>query len=133
VIKRLGLLIGGSLLFAGIAAVPAYWLAGEPGVVFGAVALALCLVPALVTMLLAEWSFRRSPDTFLLAVLGGTSLRMFVVLGAVWVIYQNHPYFQEMGFIVAVMVAYFFTLTLEMVVLLAGRVGMEKPGSATRR
>jgi hypothetical protein len=132
VIKRLGLLIGGSLLFGGAVAYPAYCLAGEAGLVFNAVALALCLIPAAATMLLAEWSFRKSPDMFLLAVLGGTGVRMFVVLGAAWVICQGQPYFQDMGFIVSVGVFYLFTLALEMVALLSGRVGAGERGSSSR-
>jgi len=133
VIKRVGLFIGCACLFGAIAAYPAYWLGGEPGLVFAAVALALCLVPAVATMLLAEWAFRKAPDMFLMAILGGTSLRMFVVLGVVWVLFQGQAYFQHMGFVVAVLIFYLGTLALEMVILLTGRVGgAEERGPAGR-
>jgi hypothetical protein len=132
VIKRLGLLIGGTLLFGAIVACIAYWLGAERGLAFSGVGLAICLIPATVTMLLAEWSFRKSPDMFLMAVLGGTGVRMFIVLGVFWVLSQSQPYFQDMGFVLSVLVFYLFTLALEMAVLLTGRVNPGKPGSADR-
>ena len=53
-IKRLGLLVGGSVLaWAGLV-YPAFLLGGELGIAYSAFAAGLCLVAALVTMAAAE-------------------------------------------------------------------------------
>ncbi len=123
--KRLGLLLAGCLLVWALLAFPAYLLGGEVSLAYSAFAAGLCLLPALVTMVGAEWAFRQSPDTYLLLVLGGTGLRMFVVLGVALAVVLNLPYFQQGGFLTWVLVFYLITLALETVLLLVGRT---KPG-----
>jgi hypothetical protein len=123
--KRLGLLLGGSFLGWALLAYPAYLLGGEVTLAYSAFALGLCLVPALVTMVGAEFAFRQSPEMYLLLVLGGTGLRLFVVLGVTLAVTSNQPYFQQGGFLSWVLVFYLLTLALETILLLAGRT---KPG-----
>jgi hypothetical protein len=127
VIKRVALLLAGSLLFWGLAAYPAYLLGGDTGLLFSAVAAGLCLVPGLVTLVWAEWTYRRSPDQHLLMVLGGTGVRLFVVLGGALAIQSGLPRFRQTGFLLWVGVFYLFTLILEVVLMLAGRTGVGEP------
>jgi hypothetical protein len=72
-------------------------------------------------MMTADWAFRQSPDLYLTIVLGGTGLRMVVVLGVALAVLYNLPYFQQGGFLPWVVVFYLITLALETVLLLAGR------------
>src|SRR5262249_60056255 len=110
-----------SVLFWCLAAVPArHWL-GDSAAVFSGIALLLCLVPTGVTLLWAGWSLRRSPEHQLLMVLGGTGVRMFFVLAAGLVLYFQVPYFQAQSFWIWVLVAYLFTLALEVSLVLSGR------------
>jgi hypothetical protein len=129
VIKRLGLLIGGSLIAWALLVYPAFLLGGEVGVAYSAFAASLCLAPALATMAAAEWAFRRSPDLFFLLVFGGTGVRMFVVLGVALAVRHNLPYFQQGGYWLWVLVCYLITLALETTLLLAGRTTPGTPQS----
>ncbi len=119
--RRLGLLLGVSLLAWGAVAYPAWILGGERQVVFSAVALGLCLLPAALSMTWAEWALRKAPEQYLLTVLGGTGLRLFVVLGASLALGSMSSYFRGGGFLLWILAFYLFTLTLEVVFLLAGR------------
>ncbi|MCC6420881.1 MAG: hypothetical protein IT429_21815 [Gemmataceae bacterium] len=125
--QRTAWLLGASLLAWGLTAYPAYALGGEHQLALSAVALAVCLVPALVTMLWAEWTFRRAPEQYLLMVLGGTGLRMFVVLGAAIVLLSAVEYLRGGGLLIWILAFYLITLTFEMVFLLAGRASPAAP------
>ncbi len=125
--KRLGGLVGGSLLFWGLVAYPAYLLGGESGLVFSAVAGGLCLLPGLATLLAAEWAYRRSPDVYLMVVLAGTALRLVVVLGGCLAVRLAWPVFQDGGFLLWVGICYLFTMALEMTLLLTGRTNPAGP------
>jgi threonine/homoserine/homoserine lactone efflux protein len=97
-------------------------LAIEAAVVFLATALALCLAPAVVTLLWGERALRQSADKQLLMVMGGTGVRMAFVLLAGWALYQYVPYYQQQpSFLIWLAVGYLFTLALDMTLLLAGR------------
>jgi hypothetical protein len=116
--KHWAILAGGSALFWFLVGVPArHWL-GDSAAIFLGVALLLCLVPTAATMVWARWSLRQSPEQQLLMVLGGTGLRMFFVLAAGLIIYFQVPYFQEQSFWIWVLVAYLFSLGLEMSLVL---------------
>ena len=54
----------------------------------------------------------------MLAVMGGTGLRMVFVVGAGMALFYLHPDFNHAAFWIWVIVFYLFTLTLEMVILL---------------
>jgi len=120
--RRVGLLVIGCMVFWVLVAIPSRHLWGDSAAVFSGVAVLLCLIPTAVTMLWANWAFERAADQQIIMVLGGTGLRMFVVLSAGLALYTLIPYFQEhQGFWLWVLVGYLFTLALEMFLVLKGR------------
>ena len=121
--RRLLYLFGASAAFWLLVALPARHLGGgDAAVAYSGTALALCLVPGVVTLLWAGWALDKSPEQQLTLVLGGTGMRLFVVLGAAWALFASVPYFREHnGFWAWLLVFYLFTLALEMALLLAGR------------
>ena len=119
--KRLGLLIAGSLAVWLLAAYPAHLLGGDAAVVYSAVALVLCLVPAAMTLLWAGWALGRSAEQQLGMVLGSTGARMVFVLGTALALHYAVPYFQQQSFWVWILVFYLVTLTLEMVLIVKDR------------
>jgi hypothetical protein len=126
-IRRLLLLVSGSLAFWVLVGIPARLLGGgDAALVYSGTALLLCLVPAAVTLAWAGQALKGTVDQQLALVLGGTGLRMFTVLGAAWVLYEWVPYYRlSAGFWVWVLVSYLFTLALELTLLLAGRPAQE--------
>jgi len=118
VTRSLGLLVGGSLTFWLVVAYPAWLLGGEAAVVFSAVAGLLCLVPTAATLLWCLWASREAPEQRLLAVMGGTGVRLVVVLGAGMALFHALPYFHYPTFWIWVIVFYLFTLTLEVGLIL---------------
>ena len=122
-IRRLLVLVGGCAAFCLLVGLPARHLGGgDSAVVFLATGLALCLLPAVVTLVWGERALRRSADQMLVMVLGGTGVRMAFVLLAGWTLYQYVPYYQrQSGFLIWLAVCYLFTLALDLTLLLAGR------------
>ena len=122
-IKRLAWFLGGALLlWAGLV----LGLKGRefaPDAVVISVAAGLCLVPSLLTLAWSSWSVGQTPEQQLLATLGGTGVRMFVVLAAGIVLTMAVPYFAErqQGFWISVLVFYLLYLALEVAILLIGR------------
>jgi threonine/homoserine/homoserine lactone efflux protein len=123
VIRRLLFLLGGCAAFCLLVGLPTRHLGGDDAaVVFIATALALCLAPAVVTLLWGERALRQSVDQQLVMVLGGTGVRMAFVLLAGWALYQYVPYYQRQSrFLIWLAVCYLFTLALDMTLLLTGR------------
>jgi len=119
--RRLSLLLGSSLAFWGLTAVPAALVWGAAMYVFSAVAAGLCLLPTVAVLLWAERALGNlSPQ---LIMLGGTGLRMAAALGAGGALYLGVPYFAEQGplaFWGWLLVYYLWTLALEVAVLLNG-------------
>jgi hypothetical protein len=130
--RRVALLILGSLVFWALVALPSRHLWGESAAVFSGVAVLLCLIPTALTMLWANWAFDRAPNQQLIMVLGGTGLRMFVVLCGALALSTLIPYFQEqqVAFLLWVLVSYLFTLALEMILVLKGRTQASEQYSA---
>lgn len=122
-IRRLLFLLGGCAAFCLLVGLPARHLGGgDAAVVFIATGLALCLVPACLTLLWGERALRQSADQQLVLVLGGTGVRMAFVLLAGWTLFQYVPYYQQQSrFLIWLAVCYLFTLALDMTLLLAGR------------
>ena len=122
-IRRLLFLLGGCAAFCLLVGLPARHLGGgDAAVVFIATALALCLLPAVITLLWGERALRQNVDQQLVMVLGGTGVRMAFVLLAGWALYQYVPYYQrQSGFLIWLAVCYLFTLALDMTLLLTGR------------
>jgi hypothetical protein len=119
--KRVTLLIVGSLLAWAALTYPARLWGGETALVYSTVAVALCLVPTAATMLWAGWAFRQSPEQQLAMLLGGTGVRMGVVLGAGLVLTSFVPLFGQPSFWLWLLAFYLITLTLEVVLVVRGR------------
>jgi hypothetical protein len=100
-------------------AVPAYWFWGDEAVVQAAVAAGLCLLPALATLAWATWTAGRSPEHQLAMALGGTGVRLGVVLCGGLAIYFLVPGFRQVGFWIWVVVFYVVTLALEIGLIVA--------------
>jgi hypothetical protein len=100
----------------------------EVAVLFNTVALGLCVVPMAATLLWIGYAHRgQKADQQLVAVLGGTGVRMFVVLGAGLVLTYGVPLFMQhqMTFWLWVLVAYLVTLTMEIAVLVRCRAALD--------
>jgi F0F1-type ATP synthase assembly protein I len=112
------LLLGGSLAFWVLLAVPARLIWGDQVAVEGGVACLICTLPALATSM---WIFRtrnQRPAQQMAAILGGTGLRMFGVLFVALALYFLVPWLQDVAFWIWLLVFYMFTLALEMTLVL---------------
>jgi hypothetical protein len=122
VIGRLGLLIGGSLVFWALVALPSSYFWGNTAAVYSAVALALCLIPTASTLAWVGPVWQSSPEQQLIRVLAATGIRIILVLAGALALYLLFPYFQEgPGFLVWVVAFYLFTLGLETLLLVSRR------------
>lgn len=119
--NRLTLLILSSLLVWVIVAYPARLWWGNSAAVYSGVAVVLCLVPTTLTLLWSHWALKKSPEQQLLLVLGGTGLRMAVVLSVGLVLYFGIPYFRQQSFWIWILVFYLLTLAIEMALMLSGK------------
>ncbi len=120
--RRVAVLLIGCMVFWVLVALPSRHIWGDPAAVYSGAALSLCIIPTAATMLWAHWAFNQAADQQIVMVLGGTGLRMFVVLSGGLALYYLIPYFQEhQGFWLWVLVAYLFTLAWEMTLVLKGR------------
>jgi hypothetical protein len=116
------ILTGGVAAFWVLLAVPARYLGGgDNAVAQSGLAALLCLVPAAAVMAWAQWAFRKGGQHHLYAVLGGGGVRMFFVLGAGLLLSEVLGWYRgQLGFWVWLGVFYFFTLALEIALLLKG-------------
>lgn len=117
--KSVRLLMLGALLAWALLVVPGWMLWGDIALMHSLVALAICLVPALATLLWVVWS-GTSPENVLVAVLGGTGLRLFAALGIGLVLTETLPESFPQVFWIWVGAFYAVVLTVE-VVLLVGQ------------
>lgn len=132
--RTLALLVLGSLACWLVLAYPAWRWGGEATLAFSAVAGLLCLVPSSATLVWAWRAQRGVPEEQLIAVLGGTAVRMGVVVAAGMAIYHGFPYFHHQSFWLWVIAFYLFTLTLEMSLLLTRhRRDAARPGDTQGR
>lgn len=128
--KPIGYFVGGSITLWVLLAIPARRLWGDEAALQGAAAMLLCLVPAVLTFLWGAHSARQSADQQLIAMLGGTGIRMFVVLGGALLLTQFVPYFQgQNGFWAWLLLFYLITLAFEVVLLVTVRNAAEASGS----
>ena len=126
-IKGLLWLVGGAALFAALVTYPArllaerqQWDRPELTILWSATAALLCLVPTALTLAWTRWAYTGRPEQQLLAVMGGTAVRMAFVMVAGLVLFLGFPDFQYQRFWVFVVVYYLFTLALEMVLIVRG-------------
>jgi hypothetical protein len=107
-----------------VAVYPAIRLWGNDMLPLSAIAMSLCLTPTLLTLLWGVWAQEQTPEQQLLMILGGTGVRLFIVLGVGLGLSLGVPYFQEANlypFWTWVLVFYLFTLFLEVLILVLGR------------
>jgi hypothetical protein len=116
--KKIVNLVLGTLAFAGVGAIVSHYLWPEvPIPLFSIVAAGLCLVPTVVTLVWASQIGNRNPESQLLMVLGGTAVRMALVLAVGLLLYYTVPTFGRMSFWIVILVFYLFTLGFEVTIL----------------
>jgi hypothetical protein len=115
--KKLGSLIGSTLLLWAILIYPSWLIWGSRVWLESLVALALCLVPALLTL---AWTLRAgdAPEKQLVAVLGGTGVRLVVALGGGLLLNFALPEMFTSGFWLWLAVFYMFILAVETILVL---------------
>jgi hypothetical protein len=126
VTRRLLALVGGTLAFGLLVALAARAAWGDSAVAYSATAMALCLIPAAMTLIGSTWASTQPADKQLVMMLGGTGLRLAAVLAGGFILVQWVPYFREdhaPGFWMYVGAFYLFTLALETMLTVAGRPG----------
>ena len=88
-------------------------LGGEWTLVYAGVAMLLCLVPGVLTLLALNWAVPRDPAQAPLLILGATGVRMFTVLAAGFLLLQTVPLFRaEEGFLIWLLTVQFGRLAL---------------------
>lgn len=128
--RRLLLLSATTALVLVVVGYPALRLGGAQALAYAAVAAALCLVPSAGSLLWSSWALDAAPEQQLIAVLGGTGLRMAVVLAGGLGLYAWFGYFRDTSFWVWLLAFYLVTLATEMTLLLAGRVKTAHQGES---
>lgn len=105
-----------------VTAYPAWRFGGEPAILQCTVAMVLCLVPSAATMAFTERAFRQPAgvDQQMLAVLGGSGVRLLVALGAGWILNAHVPPLGGVWFWVWLGVFYLYALGLESVLIVRG-------------
>lgn len=128
--RRLLVLIGLTLAFWVLVALPARWLCGgDQAVLYSGTACLICLVPGILTLVGTRLA-PPQPEQQLTLVLASTTLRMFFVLGVSFLLLVLvEPYRGSVAFAIWVLVFYLFTLALETILLLAVRPVPQEPGS----
>jgi len=117
--RHLKLFLFGAAAFWAVAAYPALRFGGTAAFVYTLVSLGLCATP---TVVVAWWCGRtpqRTAGERLFLMLGGTGLRMGLVLGIGLALYLAVPYFQHLSFWVWLLVFYLYLLGLEIYLILA--------------
>jgi hypothetical protein len=129
--RRLAWFLAAALVVWVLAAGLAYLRGDATEVAYCSSAALLCLLPTVGTLIWAEWCQGQSPEQQLTAVLGGTGVRMFFVLGTGLLLTNTIPFFGEhqQGFWLWLLLFYLLDLALEMTLLVAGRPEAGKPGS----
>jgi hypothetical protein len=123
---RLVLLASGSACLWALLSYPAYLLGGEEGLIFSAVAAVLCLLPTAATLLWCDLVLGGSPEQQLMAVFGGTAIRIIFVIGCGMILYQALEPFHSSRFWLWIIVFYLATLTLEMILVVRRQAAMDK-------
>ena len=121
-------LVGGTIAFWALVTYPAAGLLWpeDPVYAWSTTAAALCLVPTALTLAWTRWAYKGQAEQQLLAVMGGTAVRMGFVIAAGMILFFNVEAFQYQRFWIFLVVYYLFTLALEMVLVVRGA----EPGQA---
>jgi hypothetical protein len=127
--RSVELFVGGVLAIWLVLLYPAYRLGGEAAILFTTVAFFLCLAPTVLTLLWTRWAAAQSPEQQLVAVLGGTGVRMGLVLTVGLALYRWSPTFSHVQFLFWLLIFYLLTLALEITLLIAGERAAQKSKS----
>jgi hypothetical protein len=134
--KALLWLVAGTALFCGLITYPARllaerqnWEAADLTVLWSATAAGLCLLPSALTLVWTRRAYQGKPEQQLLAVMGGTAVRMAFVVAVGLVLFLGVREFEYQRFWVFVVIYYLFTLALEMVLIVRGLAGQAEPKS----
>lgn len=123
-IRRLLTLIGCCTAFWAIASLVAQRIWGAPAAAYAGIAMTLCLVPAIATLCWANWALRQTADQQFTMLLGGTGVRVFVVLIGAFILNQSVPYLQQPAtptFLMWVLMSYMVTLIAETALTLSAQ------------
>lgn len=101
-----------------VVALPARAAWGDETALTSAAAMAICMLPALVTLAWVQWSWGRPIETQFTAALGGTGIRLFAVAIITILLDQSVPFLREHGLISWVALFYMLTLALEVGLIL---------------
>jgi len=116
--RKLGLLVGGTLALWALVFVPARMVWGDRAVLESAVAAGLCLIPMVLTL---AWCLRvqgGSAEAQLAAVMGSTAIRLFLVIIVAVSLFLFVEELNQPSFMLWVVFFYLATLTLEIVLVL---------------
>jgi hypothetical protein len=122
--RRVLLLFGITLIVWISAAVAGDVIWGPGVVVVSLVAMAICVLPALISLYWANRAWNQTPQEQLTMVLGGTGIRLFAVLGGAYALERSVPYLDEQagpGFWTWITGFYLLTLALETALCVSGR------------
>ena len=125
--RKIVTLIGGTLAFGGSVALISHYIWPEtPIPLFSLIAMLLCLLPTVGTLILASRTMKRPAEDRLLVVFGGMAFRMTTVLGAGLLLYYTVPTFERISFWIVLLGFYLVTLGLEVGCLATGWTEQEK-------
>lgn len=124
--RRLLLLAGGIAILWLLLSYPAHLLDSETGLLYSAVAAVLCVVPTLATLVWCDLVMGGAPEQQLMAVFGGTSIRIVFVIGIGMVLYQGVREFHAGRFWLWIIGFYLATLALEMVLIVRRQAVLDK-------
>jgi hypothetical protein len=113
VTRSLAILIGVTVAVWAAAFLPARMLGGERAVVYSLVALIICLIPSVVTLIWACRTIKYRPSQAFAVIASSMGVRMTFVLGAGLILNQAVPYFEPMSFWVWILGFYMLSLCLE--------------------
>jgi hypothetical protein len=116
-IRLLGQLWTGTAVLWLLATPLAWAISPETGLLDVTVACLLCLAPMTATLLWCHYAFGSAPDQMLLAIMGGTSVRLIVVLAGSIGLFFTVESLARPEFLVWVVVFYLLTLSLEVVLV----------------
>jgi hypothetical protein len=113
VTKSLGILIGVTVAVWAAAFLPARLLGGDRAVVYSLVALVICLIPSVFTLVWACKTLKYRPAQAFAVIASGTGVRITFVLGAGLILNQAVPYFEPTSFWIWIAGFYMITLAIE--------------------
>ena len=97
--RSLGILIGTTVaIWAARLFCPRGTLGGERAVVYSLVALIICLIPSVVTLIWACRTIKYRPSQAFAVIASSMGVRMTFVLGAGLILNQAVPYFEQLSF-----------------------------------